>query len=148
MQDINSVVLVGHLTKDMSLSYLQSGTACGQFYLAVNRRRKDGDQWVDEASYFEVAFYGKLAETLRQFMTKGRFVAVCGMLKQDRWEKDGQRFSKVRVIASNVELLGGKSDGATQQAPMPYQPQRDAYEDSGRFADDGFDVGFPEEIPF
>ncbi len=111
--DLNSVVLIGRLTRDAELTYMQNGNAVCSMGIAVNRSRKDGDQWVSEVNYFDVSYFGKPAEAVKQYLTKGKQIAVQGSLRQDRWEKDGQKFSKVRIVANSVELLGGRSDGAS-----------------------------------
>jgi len=111
MADVNVVVLVGRLTRDAELKYTNSGMPISRFSLAVNRRRKQGDQWVDEASFFEVDYWGKGAEAVNQYMTKGKQVAVEGELRQDRWEQDGQSRSKVIINANSVQLLGGGQGG-------------------------------------
>ncbi len=111
--DLNSVILIGRLTRDVELTYLQSGSAVANISVAVNRNRKEGEQWISEVNYFDVSLFGKQAENLKQYLLKGKQIAIQGALKQDRWEKDGQKFSKIRIIASNIELLGGRSDGAS-----------------------------------
>ncbi|WP_296016659.1 single-stranded DNA-binding protein [uncultured Treponema sp.] len=120
MTDINKTVLVGRLTKDIEIKYTNSGAAIGNLSIAVNRSRKQDDQWIDEASFFDVKIYGKMAESLRPYLTKGKQIAVEGFLKQERWQKDGQNFSKVTVGAENVQLLGGNSGSDSQ-------PQNDGY---------------------
>ena len=89
MRDINVVVLVGRLTRDAELKYTKSGTAIVRFSLAVNRSRKQDDQWIDETSFFDIDFWGKGAEAVNRYLTKGQQVAVEGELRQDRWEQDG-----------------------------------------------------------
>ncbi|MFP4373716.1 MAG: single-stranded DNA-binding protein [Spirochaetaceae bacterium] len=111
MADINQVVLVGRLVRDAELRYLSSGTAVMNFSIAVNRRRKQGDQWVEETSFFDVELFGRQAESIQRFMVKGKQVGVQGELRQDRWEQDGQTRSKVKVHAINLQLLGGAGDG-------------------------------------
>ena len=112
MTDINSVVLVGRITKDVgsderSFSYIGNGTAKAIVSLAVNRGVKKGDKWEDETSFFDVVIWGKTAESLKPKLIKGRQITVSGYLKQDRWEKDGQKQSRVQVVAESVQLLGG-----------------------------------------
>ena len=109
MTDINSVVLVGRITKDVgsderSFSYIGNGTAKAVVNIAVNRGVKKGDKWEDEASFFDVVIWGKTAENLKPRLTKGTQIAVSGYLKQDRWEKDGQKQSRVQIIAEMVEV--------------------------------------------
>ena len=109
MTDINSVVLVGRITKDVgsderSFSYIGNGTAKAVVNIAVNRGVKKGDKWEDEASFFDIVIWGKLAENLKPRLTKGKQISVMGSLKQDRWEKDGQKQSKIYVNAEQVEI--------------------------------------------
>lgn len=115
MTDINKTVLVGRLTKDIEIKYTNSGAAIGNLSIAVNRSRKH-----DETSFFDVKIYGKMAESLRPYLTKGKQVAVEGFLKQERWQKDGQNFSRVTVGAENVQLLGGNSGNDSQQRYNDY----------------------------
>jgi single-strand DNA-binding protein len=111
MADINHVVLVGRLTRDAELKYTTSGQAVCKFSIAVNRRRKNGDQWEDEANYFDIVLWGRQGESLNQYLLKGKTVGVDGELRQDRWQQDGQNRSKVEIVASNIQLLGGNPAG-------------------------------------
>lgn len=113
MTDLNHVVVIGRLTKgldDSNFGYLQSGTARANISLAVNRSRKDGEQWVDDVSFLDVTIWGKTAENLKPYLQKGKQVAIDGYLKQDRWEKDGQKFSKVYIVANSVQLINNTSN--------------------------------------
>ncbi len=110
--DINTVVLVGRLTRDAELKYTNAGTAVCKFSIAVNRRKRSGEQWTDEVSYFDIVLWGKQGEAIHQYLGKGKQIAVNGELRQNRWEQDGQTRSKVEIIASNVQLLGGSSGGS------------------------------------
>ena len=144
MTDTNKVFLIGRLTRDLgsderSFGYTAGGTARANISIAVNRAKKNGDTWVDEVHYFDVTIWGKTAENLKPYLLKGKQVHVEAHLAQERWEKDGQKHSRVAIVADNVQLLGGKSDGgaAPQSAPQNaggYEPQN---------AQD-----FPEDIPF
>jgi len=135
MADVNHVIIIGRLTKDILLKYTSGGMAIGSFSIAVNRRTKKGEQWVEEASFFDVSLFGKSAEGLAQYLTKGKQVAVEGELRQDRWQQDGQPRSKVTIAANNVQLLGG-NDAKGQQK-----------QDAGYQADYSAD-NFVSEIPF
>ncbi len=150
MTDLNHVVLIGRLTRDLgnderSFGYVASGQARAIVSIAVNRSKKNGDQWVDEVSYFDVTIWGKTAENLKPYLTKGKQIAVDGFLKQDRWEKDGQKFSKISVVATNVQLLGGKENGNNSASSNPTESQvsQPVENISEVPADD-----FPEDIPF
>lgn len=109
MEDINNLTIIGNLVKDAELKYTNSGTAITGLTIAVNRSVKKGDQWTEEASFFDVSLWGKRGESLNQYLNKGTKIAVSGSLKQDRWESDGQKRSRVVIMADNIQLLGSKS---------------------------------------
>ena len=111
MGNLNSVVLIGRLTRNVELKYTINGQAICKFTVAVNRSRKDGDRWVDEANFFDVVLWGKQAEALSQYLVKGKQICVQGELKQERWEKDGRNYSKVEIIANTIQLLGDTTSG-------------------------------------
>ena len=120
MADVNSVVIVGRLTRDAELKYTSGGTAVSKIGIAVNKRVKKGDEWTEQASFFDVTLWGKMAEGLNQYLVKGKQIAIEGELEQERWEKDGQTHSKVTITASNVQLLGGgQGSGSATDAPAP-----------------------------
>jgi single-strand DNA-binding protein len=123
MSDLNSVVLVGRLVRDPELRYTPQGAAVCEFILATNRRftKKDGEK-VDEVAFIDVVAWNRLAEISAEYLKKGRMVVVLGQLTQDRWEdKDsGQKRSRIRILASTVQFLGGGSkDGETSDAEVP-----------------------------
>ena len=159
MTDVNRVNIIGRLTRDItsderSFAYLPNGTARANVSIAVNRSRKNGDQWVDEVSYFDVTIWGKTAENLKPYLTKGKQIAVDGYLRQDRWEKDGQKQSKVSIVANNVQLLGGNTgSGAPNGGAPKFQSMNNSAPNTGYsnyqsepYGDTGSD--FPEDIPF
>lgn len=147
MTDTNLVVLIGRLTQDCgnderSFLYVGNGTAKAVVSLAVNRSRKQGEQWIDEVSYFDVTIWGKTAESLKPKLTKGKQICVMGYLKQDRWEKDGKKQSKTNIIAESVQLLGGGKD-----TPAQVQAVQNTF--GGQVHnEDNFGESFPEDIPF
>lgn len=108
MADINNVILIGRLTRDAELKYTSGGMAVCKFAIAVGKRKKQGEQWVEETSFFDIVLWGKVGESLNQYLVKGKQVAVEGELHQNRWEQDGQARSKIEVNANNVQLLGSK----------------------------------------
>jgi single-strand DNA-binding protein len=139
MADVNCVTIIGRLTRDAELKYTAGGQAVCKFSIAVNRRKKSGDQWVDEASFFDVTAWGKTGEALNQYLVKGKQIAVEGELRQDRWEQDGKNRSKVEIMANNVQLLGGGQDRPQSSAPQPSQPAP-----ASSNSEDGFD----DDLPF
>ena len=109
---LNSVVLSGNLTRDCELRSTASGSAILVFGIAVNERVKRGDEWVDQPNFFEIVMFGKRAESLSRILRKGMKIALVGRLHYQSWEnKEGQKRSKVEVIAEEVELMQRRSDG-------------------------------------
>lgn len=118
--DLNSVQLIGRLTKDSEARVTQNGSYVLSFSIAVNKRMKKGDTWEDDPNYFDIASYSKGAEALAQYLVKGRQVAIEGSLKQQRWNgEDGRARSRVMIIADSVQLLS--QSGSSEQASEGYQ---------------------------
>ena len=114
MADINNVVLVGRLTRNAELKFTNSGFAISNIGLAVNRRVKKDDGYVDEVDFIDITLWGKQAESLNSYLVKGKQIGVTGELRQNRYEKDGKSHSKIFVSANNIQLLGSKSDQKTE----------------------------------
>lgn len=111
MASFNRVILVGNLTRDPELRYIPSGMAVSDVTLAVNDRIKRGDQWVDEATFVDITLWGRTAEIANEYLSKGSPVLIEGRLKLDRWEKDGQKHSKLRVTCERMQMLGSRDGG-------------------------------------
>lgn len=150
MTDLNHVVLIGRLTQDLgnderSFGYVGNGQARANVSIAVNRSKKSGDEYVDEVSYFNVTIWGKTAENLKPYLTKGKQICVEGHLKQDRWEKEGQKQSRISIIADNVQLLGGNNkDSASGNTAQSFK----SADNSGFTPVEENGEGFAEDIPW
>lgn len=121
--DMNHIGLIGRLTRSAELKYLNSGTAVSNFSIAINKVHKnDKGEKVEQVSYFDIVLYGKPAINLQQYLIKGKQVGIEGELRQDRWTKDNQSFSRVYIVASNVMLLGGNSNAQQTQEITQIQP--------------------------
>jgi single-strand DNA-binding protein len=140
MSDTNQVVLIGRLTRDAELRSTTNGKAVSKFFIAVNKKWKAGDEWKESVGFFEIVIWGQLAESLQQYLTKGKQVAVTGELTQERWGgDDGKNHSKVTVTASTIQLLGGgtsNADSNTASPSSPPQGSRSAVAANDNFADD------------
>jgi single-strand DNA-binding protein len=113
--NINRVVITGNLTRDPELRSLPSGTAVCDLRVAVNTRRKDGEEWVDKPNFFDVTVFGGQGEAVAQHLTKGRGVAVDGRLEWREWEtKDGDKRQAVDIIADSVQFLPS-GNGSTSE---------------------------------
>jgi single-strand DNA-binding protein len=134
MANYNKIILVGNLTRDPQMSYLPSQTPVVEFGMAVNRRWRGPDnQQREETCFIDCRAYGKQAETINQYLGKGRPVLVEGRLQYDTWEgKDGQKHSKHRVIVERFQFLGavgqgqgqgqGQAQGQGAPRPAPSRP--------------------------
>lgn len=172
MADVNTVVIVGRLTRDLNPSdarefaYTPSGIAKVTVSIAVNTRQKNGEQWIDVANYFDVTIWGKSAENLKPYLTKGKQIAVEGSLRQDRWtdKETGQTRSKIYIVANNVQLLGSGSgvqrnggnmqnqgysqNYAPQQVQQPQQSYQ-SYQPNPNESNFGENMdSFIDEVPF
>ena len=113
-KSINQVILMGNLTRDPELRTTPSGQSVCSFSLAVNRSWQGSDGQTQEAvDYFDVTAWGKLGELVNQYLSKGRRCLVMGRLSQRSWEQDGQKRSKVEVVASDVTFLDGPGGGGS-----------------------------------
>jgi len=148
MADLNHVVLIGRLTRDAELKQTANGQTVCKFSVAVNRRRKNGDQWEDEANFFDVVVWGRQGEALSQYLLKGKMIGIDGELRQDRWQQEGQNRSKVEIIANNLQLLGGSGSGGEKgnySGNGSAAPERPAWK--GQSAPPPED-NFADDIPF
>jgi len=122
MTDNNVVSINGRLVREAELRFSTNGTVILRFSIAVNRSVKKGDKWEDEASFFDCTMFGKMAESVSKYLSKGKQVSIIGELVQNRWEKDGQNRSKVEIIVNKLQLLGGKDEQKQeQQGPESFE---------------------------
>ena len=159
MANLNKVMLIGNLTRDPELRYLQSGTAVCDFGLAVNRTytKADGEK-IEETLFVDVTAFGRQAEVVSEFLQKGRPIFLEGRLKLDQWTaQDGQKRSKHGVVLERFQFLdfragGGAQGGASQQPREQQQQPREQQQQSRQQgqqppAKDDFDTG-DDSIPF
>ena len=111
MASYNRVVLVGNLTRDVELRFTPQGTAVTDVSLAVNERVKRNEQWVDEVNFFDITLWGRTAEIAGEYLGKGSSILIEGRLKLDRWEQEGQKRSKIKIIGEKMQMLGAKGGG-------------------------------------
>jgi single-strand DNA-binding protein len=120
-RSFNQVTLMGNLTRDPELRTTPNGQSVCSFSLALNRSYKGADgNWQEATDYVDVTAWGPLGERVSQYVTKGRPVLVSGRLQSRAWEQDGQKRSKVEVVAQDVTFLGGRGEGAAEGATAGY----------------------------
>ncbi len=121
---INSVVIVGNLTRDPELRATPSGTSVCSLRIAVNDRVKDptSGEWGDKPNYFDVDVFGGQGERCAQYLARGRQVAIAGRLRWREWEtQDGQKRQAVSIVADNVQFIGPRETGDAGGQRPPYQ---------------------------
>ena len=102
---INSIVVGGNLTRDPELRYTPSGTALLNMSIANNSVRVNNGEQKKETSFFSVDVWARMAENCHKYLKKGSPVLIEGRVKQDTWEKDGQKKEKIKIIANRVHFL-------------------------------------------
>lgn len=138
-RSINQVILMGNLTRDPELRQTPNGQNVVSFSLALNRAYKDqSGEWQEATDYIDVVAWAGLAERVSQYLSKGRRCLVVGRLQSRSWEQEGQKRSKVEVLANDVTFLdsrgGGDSSGDSgsfsQSAPAEKpKPSKDTKKD-------------------
>ena len=116
MASLNKVMLIGNAGKDADLRYTANGLAQARFSIAVNnRRRGQSGEWEDQTEWFNIVIFGDMAERVSQYITKGKPVFVEGRIQTRTWDdQEGQKRTSIDVIASGIQLLGGRDqDGGS-----------------------------------
>ncbi len=133
MPSFNKVILMGNLTRDPELRQTQSGTSVCRFSIAVNRsyNSQDGSSR-DETCFVEIDCFGRSAENIAKYFTKGKPILIEGRLRQDSWEdkQTGQKRTKLMVVLERFEFVGGARDS-----------------NSGGFGNGGYDAEYSAPQP-
>lgn len=146
MAYFNKVFLMGNLTRDPELSYTPQGLAVCKLGLAVNNSylTASGERKEDPL-FIDVVVWRKQAENCATFLKKGRQVFIEGSLRLDQWEKDGQKRSKMKVVANQVKFIGSKPKGDGQggdESGGNEAPPKEA------LSEEAPDMGSDDDIPF
>jgi single-strand DNA-binding protein len=132
-RSFNQVVLMGNLTRDPELRATPNGQQVCSFSLALNRSYKGADgNWQEATDFIDVVAWGPLGERVAQYLGKGRPCLVNGRLQSRSWDQDGQKRSKVEVIAQDVTFLGGGADGAQSGGSGSFQAAAPAAKSSSK----------------
>ncbi len=144
MANFNKVILVGNLTRDVEMRYTQGGLAIGKMGMAVNRRYKQGEEQKESTCFVDLTAFGKQAEVLSQYVSKGSPLFVEGRLEYSTWEakEGGGKRNKLEVIIENFQFLGGRSGGRGEGESGGAKPG------AGKTAAAGGEQGDYGDIPF
>jgi single-strand DNA-binding protein len=134
-RSLNQVTLMGNLTRDPELRQTPNGQNVVSFSLALNRSYKDqSGEWQEVTDYVDIVAWGPLAERVSQYLNRGSRCLVQGRLQSRNWEQDGQKRSKVEVLANDVTFLdtrgsnsssddgGNTFEGSTDDKPSKAKP--------------------------
>lgn len=156
-RSFNQVILMGNLTRDPELRQTPNGQAVCSFSLALNRSYKGSNgEWQEATDFINCIAWGPLGERVAQYLTKGRPCLVNGRLQSSSWEQDGQKRSKIEVVAQDVTFLGGagggeggggRSDGGGEFDQSP-KPSKAAKKDDVVIEDIGDEPINLDDIPF
>jgi single-strand DNA-binding protein len=167
-RSLNQVTLMGNLTRDPELRQTPTGQNVTSFSLALNRAYKDASgEWQEVTDYIDIVCWGPLAERVAQYLSKGRRCLVQGRLQSRSWEQDGNKRSKVEVLANDVTFLdsrgagggddsGGNAGGSSGGAPASPKasdddkpkPSKKAKKDDVVIEDIGDEPINLDDIPF
>ena len=157
-RSLNQVFLMGNLTRDPELRQIPSGQSVTSFSLALNRSYKDSSgAWQEATDYIDCVAWGPLAERVSQYLTKGRRCLVQGRLQSRSWEQDGQKRSKVEVLANDVTFLDSRGTGGDDNSggastpsdsPAPSKPKPSKKTDDVVIEDIGDEPINLDDIPF
>ncbi len=129
-RSFNQVILMGNLTRDPELRQIPSGQSVVSFSLALNRSYKDGSgEWQEATDYIDCVAWAGLAERVAQYLSKGRRCMVVGRLQSRSWEQDGQKRSKVEVLANDVTFLDNRGTGGGENSSFDQTPSSEKSDD-------------------
>lgn len=178
MANLNKVLLMGNLTRDIEMRFTPSGMGVAKFGIAINRKFRDSksNEMREEVTFVELEAWGKTAETMHKYLSKGKPVFIEGRLRLDQWDDKatGAKRSKMLVVVDNFQFIaasgqggqGGQGSQSSQGGGAPRSaynaaprnaPPQPSHDDMGGGPDSGFDGGggggddlnIPEEnIPF
>ena len=160
MANVNKVMLLGNITRDLEVRYTPKGTAVCDLGMAVNRiRNGDNGERIEEVTYVDVTLWGRQAELAGQYLSKGRSVFIEGRLQLDQWDdkQTGQKRSRLRVVGENMQFIGGQGGSGSNQsgsgaprqqaAPSDQQQSPPQSDQGGAAAAESFDND-EDDIPF
>lgn len=149
-KSFNQVILVGNLTRDPELRQIPSGQNVCSFSLALNRSYKDSSgEWQEATDYVDIVAWAALGERVSQYLAKGRKCMVVGRLQSRSWEQDGQKRSKVEVLAQDVTFLDGRGPSdSSADAPAEAKPTKSSKKEEVEIEDISDEPINLDDIPF
>src|SRR5262245_41014523 len=144
MAELNKILLIGRLTKDPELAYTPAGMAVAKLRMAVNHTYRSKEEKKQEVLYIDVSVFGRSAETVKQYLSKGRELFIEGRLQQDEWtDKANQRRISYRVVAARFQFIGGSRAGGARDGGAREGGREMAAEEGGGRGPETFDASEP-----
>lgn len=150
MANFNKVMLMGNVTRDIELRYTPKGTAVADIGLAVNRvRTGESGERIEDTTFVDITLWGRTAEVAHQYSGKGKPLFVEGRLQMDSWEDktSGQKRTKLKVVAENIQLMGAPGGGGGNP-PAQGGPSQQQQQGQGGSPAQGGDFDEGDDIPF
>ncbi|MCZ6149688.1 single-stranded DNA-binding protein [Campylobacter ureolyticus] len=146
----NKVILVGNLTRDIELRYINTGSALGRTGIAVNRKYTVNGEKKEEVCFIDITFWGKLAEIANQYLRKGSQVLVEGRLMFETWQdQNGQNRSRHSITVENMQMLGGGSNQNSSHQQNSGYGQNNYQQNSGGYGQNSYQQNFkPNNNPY
>lgn len=153
MASYNKVIMMGNLTRDPELSYLPSQTAVVEFALATSHKYRGADgQDREDTCFIDCRMYGKRAEIIQKYFSKGKPIMIEGRLTFDRWDgPDGKKNSKHRIFVDNFTFVGGSEGGRSSGSYNSGSRQSSMDQMGAAEAESSYNVPQPpadDDIPF
>ena len=148
-RSVNKVILLGNLGRDAELTYTPSGQALSKVSLATSRRWQDKNsgEWQEETDWHNLVMWGKQAESLTQYLTKGSRVYVEGRIKNRSWEKDGVKHYATDIVVEEVVFAGSKGEGGGGGGGGEARPRPAAARPAGKPAQPGAPMAPADDGP-
>tara|TARA_B100000676_G_scaffold146_1_gene166 strand:- start:8 stop:436 length:429 start_codon:yes stop_codon:yes gene_type:complete len=125
MASLNKVMLIGNVGQDPELRYTPDGNPVANFSIAVNRRRRVGEEYKDETEWFNIVCFSRTAENVNQYLTKGQKVYVEGRFQSSEYVgQDGNQRKSFEVIANEVTFLSTRSEAETNNQNTPQNTEK------------------------
>ena len=149
-RSLNQVTLMGNLTRDPELRQTPNGQNVCSFSLALNRSYRDANgEWQEATDYIDIVAWGPLGERVSQYLSKGRRCLVQGRLQSRSWEQEGQKRSKVEVLANDVTFLDGRGENTATEQDEEVKPSKGKKEAKDVVIEDVSDEPINlDDIPF
>lgn len=149
---VNKAIIVGNVGQDPEVRYMPSGSAVAEVSVATSEQWKDkqSGEKQERTEWHRVTFFGRLAEVVGEYVRKGSQIYIEGSIRTEKWQdKQGQDRYTTKIIANEMQMLGGRTGGSTgfqQDAPSQQAPARSA--PSAAPAPAGASADFDDDIPF